>query len=449
MDTNHPITYRDRNCEENHRGLDAVTAYKNHKFVDRQNLPSYAPQNTQEYIYHLYYMKRHLYFRNVPAYFIILVILAFITLLYLPVTALSSANDNRSLNDAAMRLVRFCMDPRTGLDEQAVATLVDYVLTSKTNTEHALPESLDCTGAYYEFDTRISFPRFMEYSYNSLIPSVVTRPSSLRYSLWGGVRNEPPKLPAQWKPVASGGAPIVLHGLQHDSNTPDLTTGVYYEYDLKRSLILLNHRGQQVLVSVSKQTRESNVGEKGFIIGSDSDWNYYYSGKPGSAKAGLGWVKSYIYDYFSVGVYVASSSDPVMVRTGVFQWIRAGWSGINFVRTGHVIAGLKRFAQNTRIILESPRLPAPNQMIAAYQWLANLPSADLKKRYEELLQAQRTLAIKSGKVDRAEAGDPLPLVGTSKDQMIEELMLEYVKLALGKTSPVGKQFTLLFPVPLS
>ncbi|HOO40569.1 MAG TPA: hypothetical protein PK653_03955, partial [Syntrophales bacterium] len=72
---------------------------------------------------------------------------------------------------------------------------------------------------------------------------------------------------------------------------------------------------RQVLVSVSKQTSPSNVGEKGVILGNDSDWHYYYSGKPGSAKAGLGWVKSYIYDYFSVGVYVESGSAPVMVKT--------------------------------------------------------------------------------------------------------------------------------------
>jgi hypothetical protein len=35
--------------------------------------------------------------------------------------------------------------------------------------------------------------------------------------------------------------------VQHDSNTPDLTTGVYYEYDLKRTLILTNYKGRQVL----------------------------------------------------------------------------------------------------------------------------------------------------------------------------------------------------------
>jgi len=256
------------------------------------------------------------------------------------------------------------------------------------------------------------------------------------------------KLPVSWKAVPASGNPVVLHGLQHDSNTPDLTTGVYYEYDLKRTLILLNHRGRQVLVSVSKQTSPSNVGEKGVILGNDSDWHYYYSGKPGSAKAGLGWVKSYIYDYFSVGVYVESGSAPVMVKTGVFQWIKAGWSGINFVQPKHIIEGQKRFARNSRGILESPRLPDPAQMASVYQWLINMSSSDITSKYASLQQAKRTFALKSGKISRSEAEEPLSLAGTSKEQMAEELMLEYLKLALGKQTPVGRYLSLL-PPPLS
>jgi hypothetical protein len=391
-------------------------------------------------------MKRHLYFRYTLA---ALVFLLLLILFYQPVAALSTSAGRGSVNDAAMRLVRFCIDPQTGLDEQAAATLVDYVLGTKQGNEYALPESQDCPGAYYEFDTKITFPRFMDYSYNAFIPSVVTRPSSLRYSLWTGPRGETQKLPCSWKPVPQSGTPIILHGMQHDSNTPDLTTGVYYEYDLKRTLILLNHKGRQVLISVSKQTDKSNVGEKGFILGNDSDWNYYYSGKPGSAKMGLGWVKSYIYDYFSVGVYVESGTAPVMVRTGVFQWIRAGWSGINFVKPTHIIEGMRRFARNTRVILESPRLPAPNQMVAMYQWLANLPPSGLSQKYIALQRAQRASAAQIGKICQSEVEEPISLAKTPKEQMVEELMLEYLKVTLGKPTPLGKQFSFLPPAPLS
>lgn len=175
-----------------------------HNFIDTTGRPIVCFANQKEQTYRIRDMKKHINFRYILAS---ITLLALFILLYQPVAALSTAIGHSSVNDAAMRLVRFCIDPRTGLDEQAAATLVDYVLSSKQGNEYALPQSLECPGAYYEFDTRITFPRFMEYSYNAFIPSVVTRPSSLRYSLWSGPRGEPQKLPSSWKPVLANSAP--------------------------------------------------------------------------------------------------------------------------------------------------------------------------------------------------------------------------------------------------
>ena len=317
-------------------------------------------------------VKRRAYLRRITGY-IVLGLLS--TILYQPVVAFSLTDISSPINDAAMQLVQFCIEPKVGLDEGAVAALVDYVLSSKQNREYSLPKSRECTGAYREFDTKITFPRFIEYSYNPLIPPVVTRPSSLRYSTWTNTRDESQKLPSSWKPVPPAGVPVVIHAMQHESDTPDLNTGVYHEYDLKRTLILLNHKGRQVLISVSKQINKSDVGKKGFILGDDIDWAYYYSEEPGSPRTGLGWVKSYIYDYFSVCVYVESSTAPTMTRAGVFQWLSAGWSGINFVKSSHILRGLERFARDCRVVLESPRLPAPNQIVSVYQRLSNMPAS--------------------------------------------------------------------------
>ena len=303
------------------------------------------------------------------------------------------------------------------------------------------PKSRKATGAYYEFDTRINFSSFLQYSYSSQIPSVLTSPASLRYSLWTGA-GESQKLPGSWKLVLPDGKPVVIRGLERDGITPDLTTGVYYEYDLKRTLILLNHKGRQVLISISKQIAISDVGKKGFILGNDDDWNYYYSGETGSAKTGLGWVKSYIYDYFSVGVYVESGSSPSMVRSGVFQWIRAGWSGINFVETKHVIKGMKRYANNFKTILESPKLPAPNQIASTYQRLSALPQNDLVEKYTALQQARQSLAVQSGKIETNKTIKTDSYASTPKEQIIEELMLEYLKIALGKSSLLGGKVVL-------
>lgn len=354
-----------------------------------------------------------------------------------PATASLAAADNAqmSLNDAAAQLVQFCVDPKTKLNEEAIAVLADYVLTEKTqkDKEKALPDAQKCTGAYYEFDAKITFPRFMEYSYTSQIPGVIARPSSLRYSIWQSSRAGEHSLPVSWKTVPSGGEPVILRGRQHDSNTPDLTTGVYYGYDLRRTLILLNYKGKQVLVSVSKQIGPSNIGEKGFIVGQDSNWTYYYSGQPGSAKKGLGWVKSYIYDYFSVGVYAELNQGHAGVRMGAFQWIRAGWSDMNFVQSKHILDGIKkRFARDTLLILESPRLPEARQIVLTAQSFSAMPRDELNKKYTTLRQAKRNAALQAGQISQAEAKEDLPVQNISKEQMIEELMLEYLKSLFGK-----------------
>jgi len=366
-------------------------------------------------------------------YLAMVVILPLMAVFHQPALAHSLSDSSSPISVAAVKLIQFCADPKVGLDNQAVATLVDYVLGPKSQKEADLPKHQESPGAYYEFDTKITFPRFLKYAYSPQIPAALTRPSSMRYSLWVAPQGKSHNMPIHWKSASPAGEPVIIRGLQHDSNTPDVTTGVYYEYDLKRTLILLNHKGRQVLISVSKQINNSGVGKKGIILGNDDDWNYYYSGEPGSFKEGIGWAKSYIYDFISVGVYVESG---VMVRTGTFQWIRAGWSGINFVQTTHIRNGMKRFARNFKTILESPNLPTPNQMISAYKRLSALPKPDLIDKYAALQRSQRTLAIQTGKIGTAEANKLGLYTQIPKEQIVGELMLEYLKTALGKPSLV-------------
>lgn len=339
---------------------------------------------------------------------------------------------------ASLKLVQYGTDAKIPFDLQAAATLVDYVLGAKAHKEAALPPVNKMPGAYCEFDTRIGFSSFMQYSYSGQIPAALTSPSSLRYSMWNGQTGKHSKLPSKWVPVTPDGKPLIIRGMQRDAITPDLNTGVYYEYDLNRALIHLNHKGHQVLITISKQAKVSDVGKKGVILGNDEDWNYYYSGEPGSTKTGLSWVKSYIYDYYSVAVYVETGSSPVVVRSGIFQWIRAGWNGINFVQTEHIIRGIKRYAKNSKTILESSQLPAPGQIASAYQRLSALPQADLLEKYTALQQARLDQAAKTGKIDAGKVKKDA-YAGTSKEQILEELMLEYLKVALGKPSLVGKQ----------
>ncbi|HAX18312.1 MAG TPA: hypothetical protein DCY00_06935 [Actinobacteria bacterium] len=366
-----------------------------------------------------------------------IVLLIFI-MLHNPTAALSSVNNEDQIKEAAIKLVEFCVEPKTGLDENAVATLINHVLSPKQNKGHSLPKSMNSTGAYYEFDTKINFPLFIEYSYHPFIPPVITRPSSLRYSIWTSNKKDYKKLPVAWKYIPPGGKPLIINGIQDESDTPDLNTGVYHEYSLKRTLVLLNYKGKQVMVSISKQISKSNVGKKGIILNNDNGWNYYYSGEPGTTRAGLGWAKSYIYDFFSVGLYVESGTSSAMVRTGIFQWLRAGWSGINFVKSNHIIEGLKRFARDCKTSLESPLLPPPDRIISVYELLSNMPEDDLLKQYTILQQEQQSAAIKINKISQSDSDEKMSFANTSKEQMIQEFMLEYLKMIFGKPTLVGK-----------
>lgn len=356
-----------------------------------------------------------------------------------PAQAAPPSESTQSASATAMKLIRFGADPKIPFDAQAAAALVDYVLAAKPSRETALPTVNKAPGAYYEHDTKIGFAGFLQYSYTSQIPSILTSPSSLRYSLWSHEQGKLQKLPASWPAVAPNGKPTIVRGMQRDGITPDLNTGIYYEYDLRRTLVLFHYKGKQVLFTISNQVDVSEVGKKGFILGSDEDWNYYYSGEPGSARTGLGWVKSYIYDYFSVGVFVENGAT---VRSGTFQWIRAGWNGVNFVKPEHIIRGFKRNAVNSKTILESPHLPSPARIAAAYQRLSSLPPTELRERYEALEQARLSLAVQSGKVNADKTKKPNSSAGVPKEQMVEELMLEYWKIALGKPSLVTKQIVL-------
>jgi hypothetical protein len=138
-----------------------------------------------------------------------------------------------------------------------------------------------------------------------------------------------------------------------------------------------------------------------------------------------------------------------MVRAGVFHWLRAGWSGINFVKSNHIIGGMKRFGRDRKMILESSRLPAPSQMISVYQWLSHMPVGDLMKEYVSLRQAQRSLAIQTGKISKSEGEEQVSFANTPKEQMVGELMLEYLKMSLGKPTLLGNEVFLLALMLLS
>jgi hypothetical protein len=77
-----------------------------------------------------------------------------------------------------------------------------------------------------------------------------------------------------------------------------------------------------------------------------------------------------------------------------------------------------------------------------------MPTSDLASEYAALQQALRFSAIQAGKISKSEADKRQSFVDTSKEQMVEELMLEYLKRTLEKPTPLEKQSSLFSPATL-
>ena len=59
--------------------------------------------------------------------------------------------------------------------------------------------------------------------------------------------------------------------------TPDTHSGAYYAYNLHQTVLLFKYRQRKILVTVSRQVNVSSIGKKGYVLGGDDDWDYFYS----------------------------------------------------------------------------------------------------------------------------------------------------------------------------
>ena len=152
-------------------------------------------------------------------------------------------------------------------------------------------------------------------------------------------------------------------------------SGAYYKYDMYRTLVLFTYEKRKVLISISKQKDVSQVGNKGYILGSDDNWDYFYSGKPGLTIPGLGWVRSYMYDSYGINVYYQIDENNPVVRCATLRWIKAGWAKINVVKSHHIHAGLKRFAARSSAAI---RVTSMRRACLA-RWRATPANTDLRR----------------------------------------------------------------------
>lgn len=261
------------------------------------------------------------------------------------------------------------------LDAVRVAPLLDFVRTHAADSL-ALTTYADAPGAYQGFRLTQPLQRLLRYLYNPDIPEEALKPFSLRSSRWLDPAPDVRRLwQDSWPPIQT----LVLRGAQEDQTTPDQSTGGWYRLRLHRALVLMPWKNAQVLISVSVQDGPSGIGAKGYIVGPDADCAYVYSDEPGLTKTGLGWVKSRIQTNISVAVYLAEPGQPVV--NGVFQWMRAGWSGLSVVKTEHVAKSLQRYERELRRVLDASKLPEPELLEQWHAEIARRDAAALRREW--------------------------------------------------------------------
>lgn len=329
---------------------------------------------------------------------------------------------------------------------ELVSALLKFIEKPKrTSVLYFADGATGSPSAYYEFDLHRSLKHLLSYAFDPDIPDVALTPTSTRLSYWKKREDNHINLPRLSENLNQSDAPIVLYGLEFVEITPDSFSGAYYSYDNHRSFILFKYQNHKVLISISKQTDVSSVGKKGYVLGRDADWDYFYSGEPGLSISGLGWTRSYMYDSYGINIYYELDHNAPLVRCAILHWIRAGWSKINFVKRHHIYSGLKRFAGPFKAILESPTLPDADVMAGVFSNISTLSGDILKEKADNYFTIMKTRYGKQKYDSKKWPSDIFeekgPWLNMNNEEIKALLAREYMKLILGKTQ--GKEVAAL------
>jgi hypothetical protein len=323
-------------------------------------------------------------------------------------------------------------------DPGLVADVMEFVESPKE--EHSLYFAdgvLDMPSAYHEVDSRADLRKIANYAFNPDIPDIATMPSSVRLFHWMDEKGQRRPAPRVDQYLGNLDTPAVEKALQYVEITPDTHSGAYYGYNLHQTLIVFKYKQRRVLITISRQADVSTVGKKGYILGTDDDWDYFYSGQKGLTIPTLGWVSSYMYTSSAINIYDEMDPGSPLVRCAMFKWLRAGWSGINMVQRKHIYSGLKRFARPLKEIMEYPALPPVEVMASNFSRIRKFSDDTLRSKmdiFSDILKRRYNGDNLNGKKWLAKLlADKGHWSGMSREEMESALVIEYMKAVIGKT----------------
>ena len=347
----------------------------------------------------------------------------------------------KSVNPGLNHLLELAEPDNTvSFDPARITPVMDF-LTSPKKTNGLYYSDIDICGvsSYKESDLRKDFGSFLKLAFSPDIPAYLIMPASVRFNYWKQIEGQKDaSFPNLWKKLDNLNLPVIISGIQYEMTTPNSDSGGYYGYDINRRLILFKHKGRNVLISLSKQIKKSEVGKKGYVIGPDSDWEYFYSGENGLTKTGLGWANSYIYASYSVFIFYEMETDSSQIRCGSFKWLDAGWGGINMAKKKHIYYGQVRHADSLKQIIENPSLPETSVLADKITAIKQQSREELETQFKSYLQRLVTRAEKLNATAAAakinsllEANKNLELL--KNEEMSSVLVMDYIKMLLGKT----------------
>ena len=323
-------------------------------------------------------------------------------------------------------------------DPGLIAGVMEFIeAPKKDHTLYFADNLLRLPSAYHEFDSHVDINRIAGYAFNPDIPDIATMPSSVRLFQWMDEKGQRRQAPRVDRYLGNLDAPVVENTLQYVEITPDTHSGAYYGYNLYQALVVFKYKQRKVIMTISRQRDESTVGKKGYVLGTDDDWDYFYSGKKGLTVPALGWVSSYMYASSAINIYYEVEPGSSRVRCAMFKWLQAGWSGINMVQRRHIYNGLKRFAGTFKQIIEHPALPTVDLLAADFSHIRKMPDDILRSKmdiYSNILKRRYNGGNHNGSKKLANMlADKNHWSGMSRDEMEAALVIEYMKGVVGKT----------------
>jgi hypothetical protein len=320
------------------------------------------------------------------------------------------------------------------VNPKSFQSLLEYVAQAKGDARDLIPaRRYDGNGTVLRVTMKTSLSRLMRYCYNPAIPSYLLFPSVLRLGGWYRGSDILDKDTKPWLHLDKLDNPVALWGTEYEVNAPDSFGGGYYRYDLNRLIILTKLGGKNVLISVSKQKDKSSVGKKAVIL-DDGEWSYFYSGINGLNKGMIGWADTYMYDSASVQVFMEDG--PNQTSFMLFKWLRAGWMGQNFVQKDHINEGSTRYANAFKKIVESGRLPDPDELAQRVRELSTMSDAELERKIAAYSVAIENIAKKSPAMEKSEFQKVVEggryARTMNREERLSAILVEYLKSRLGK-----------------